>query len=99
MNKYLGIPQDKISDFCRRHHVRRLCVFGSALRDDFDADSDIDILVEFREGSVPGFAFFGMEAELSELIGRKVDLNTPNFLSRYFRDEVMQNAEVQYAEE
>ena len=99
MNKYLGIPQDKISDFCQRHHVRRLCVFGSALRDDFDTDSDIDILVEFREGSVPGFAFFGMEAELSDLIGRKVDLNTPNFLSRYFRDEVMQNAEVQYAEE
>ena len=96
MNKIIVIPKDKVSDFCRRNHIRRLSVFGSSLREDFTDDSDVDVLVEFEKGSEPGFAFFGMQEELSELIGRKVDLNTPNFLSRYFRDEILGKAEVQY---
>jgi predicted nucleotidyltransferase len=75
-----------------------LAVFGSALREDFRPDSDLDLLVEFEPGHTPGLAFFGMEQELSELLGRKVDLNTPQFLSPYFRDKVLAEAEVQYAE-
>jgi predicted nucleotidyltransferase len=98
MNRNIAIPKDKIRDFCRRYHILRLSVFGSALRDDFSLDSDVDVLVEFEKGCEPGFAFFDMEAELSELIGRKVDLNTPGFLSRYFRDTVMKEAEVQYTQ-
>ena len=97
MNENLVIPKGKIAEFCRRHHIRRLSVFGSALRDDFGSDSDVDVLVEFDEGHEPGFAFFGMQDELSELLGRKVDLHTPGFLSRYFRDQVLKEAEVQYA--
>jgi len=97
MNKNIVIPRDAISQFCLRNHIRKLSVFGSALRDDFHPDSDIDVLVEFEDGHVPGFAFFGMEAELTNLLGRKVDLHTPNFLSRYFRDRVLKEAEVQYA--
>ena len=98
MNKNIVIPRDAISQFCLRNHIRKLSVFGSALRDDFHPDSDIDVLVEFEDGHVPGFAFFGMEAELTNLLGRKVDLHTPNFLSRYFRDRVLKEAEVQYAQ-
>ncbi|MDI6448675.1 nucleotidyltransferase family protein [Anaerobaca lacustris] len=85
-----------ISAFCTRHHIRRLALFGSVLRDDFRADSDLDVLVEFEPGHTPGWAFFGMQEELSELLGRKVDLNTPGFLSRYFRDEVLKEAVVAY---
>ena len=92
------LPKQKIADFCRRHHIRKLAVFGSALREDFRPDSDLDVLVEFEPGRTPGLAFFGMEQELSELLGRKVDLNTPQFLSPYFRDKVLAEAEVQYAE-
>ena len=98
MNKSLIIPKDKVADFCHRHHIRRLAVFGSALRDDFGPDSDVDVLVEFEKGHEPGFAFFDMEDELSGLIGRKVELYTPNFLSRYFRDKVIEEAEVQYVQ-
>ena len=98
MNKILVMSKDKIAVFCRRHHILRLSVFGSALREDFGPESDVDILVEFKKGREPGFAFFEMQDELSELIGRKVDLNTPNFLSRYFRDEVLRKAEVQYVQ-
>src|SRR5437870_3356040 len=90
------LPKQKIADFCRRHHIRRLAVFGSALRDDFRSDSDLDVLVEFDPGHTPGLAFFAMERELSDLLGRKVDLNTPQFLSPYFRDTVAAEAEVQY---
>lgn len=94
----IELPKEKIADFCRRHHIRKLAVFGSALREDFRPDSDLDVLVEFDPGHTPGLAFFGMEQELSELLGRKVDLNTPQFLSPYFRDKVLAEAEVQYAE-
>jgi len=92
----IDIPSDAIATFCRRHHIQRLALFGSVLRNDFAPDSDLDILVEFEQGHTPGLAFFGMQAELSELLGRNVDLNTPGFLSRYFRDQVMQEAVVAY---
>ncbi len=98
MNKNIVIPKDKIADFCRRHYIRRLSIFGSALRDDFTPDSDVDVLVEFQAGYEPGFSFFDMQDELSQLLGQKVDLHTPNFLSRYFRDKVLKEAEVQYAQ-
>jgi hypothetical protein len=96
MDKNLTIPKDEIADFCHRHHIRKLALFGSMLRGDFRPDSDIDVLVEFEPGHVPGLAFFGMETELSHLLGRKVELHTPNFLSRYFREQVLKEAEVQY---
>jgi predicted nucleotidyltransferase len=94
----VDIPEDKIADFCRRHHIRQLALFGSILRDDFGPDSDIDVLVEFDPNHIPGLAFFGMDLELSEILGRKVDLNTPQWLSRYFREEAVAEAEVVYAE-
>ncbi len=91
-------PQrQKISKFCIRHHIQKLSIFGSALREDFGPESDIDILVEFEEGSVPGLlALVKMEEELSRLFGRTVDIRTPGDLSRYFRNEVLERAEVQY---
>ena len=92
----ISVPKEKIADFCRRHHIKKLAIFGSALRADFRDDSDIDILVEFEPEHIPGLAFFAMEEELSEILGRKVDLNTPECLSRYLRDEVLQEAQVQY---
>lgn len=90
------VPQDPIAEFCRRHHIRRLAIFGSALRDDFRPESDLDVLVEFEPGHVPGLAFFGMQAELSAILKRPVDLNTPQFLSPYFRDEVEAEAQIIY---
>ncbi len=97
----IQIPKPRIMDFCRRHNIRRLSFFGSVLRSDFGPDSDIDVLVEFESGHVPGFFRLArMERELSELLGgRKVDMRTPGDLSRYFRDEVLAEAKVQYAEE
>ena len=89
----------QIAEFCKRHHIRRLSLFGSVLREDFRADSDVDVLVEFGPGHVPGFFdLFDVEEDLSTLFGRRVDLRTPEDLSRYFRDEVMARAEVQYAQ-
>jgi hypothetical protein len=93
----IGLDREKMAEFCRRHHIRKLSLFGSVLREDFSDDSDVDVLVEFDPEHVPGLEFFRMENELSELLGRKVDLNTPGFLSRYFRDEVMAEAQVHYA--
>ncbi|RJO66004.1 MAG: nucleotidyltransferase [Myxococcales bacterium] len=92
----INFPRDSIAEFCRRHHIRRLALFGSILREDFAPDSDIDVLVEFHPECTPGLAFFGMQDELSEILQRKVDLHTPGFLSRYFRDEVLAEAEDQY---
>jgi len=99
MNEKLTIDKDEIADFCHRHHIVRLAIFGSALRDDFRPDSDIDILVDFEPGHVPGFfRLSDMQEELSVLFaGREVDLRTPQDLSRYFRDKVVAQAEVQYA--
>ena len=93
----IEINKQEIERFCRRHRIRRLALFGSVQRDDFGPDSDVDVLVEFEDGHVPGLAFFGMEAELSKILGRKVDLNTPQFLSRHFREDVLAEAEDQYA--
>ncbi len=99
MNKNLIIPKGKIADFCRRHHIRRLAIFGSALRANFGPESDVDVLVEFEAGQEPGFMSLArMERELSEMFGRRADLRTPEDLSRLFRDEVISSAEVQYAQ-
>ncbi len=92
----ITIPREKLVEFCRKHHIKKLALFGSVLREDFKGDSDVDVLVEFAPGHIPGLAFFAMEAWLSEILGRKVDLHTSQFLSRYFRDEVIREAEVQY---
>lgn len=94
----LRIPVDynQLADFCRRHHIRYLAFFGSVIRDDFRADSDVDVLVEFAPGHTPGWAFVGMQEELSRLLGRTVDLHTPRSISRYFRDEVLTEATVGY---
>jgi predicted nucleotidyltransferase len=94
----ISVPKEEIADFCRRHHIKKLAIFGSALRADFRDDSDIDILVDFEPEHIPGLAFFAMEEELSAILGRKVDLNTPECLSRYFRDKGLQEAQVQYVE-
>jgi uncharacterized protein len=71
-----------VEAFCRRNNIQKLAVFGSALREDFRADSDVDVLIEFQPGNVPGLAFFALEDELSKIFGRTVDLNTPNCQSR-----------------
>jgi hypothetical protein len=100
-NIKIAVPKDRIAEFCQRNHIHKLSLFGSILREDFRTDSDIDVLVEFEPGHVPGFfRLFDMEEELSSILyGRKVDLRTPQDLSRYFRDEVIANAEVQYDRE
>ncbi len=94
----IGINSEVIAQFCKRHQIRRLALFGSILREDFHEGSDIDILVEFLPGktlSLLGIA--GMEIELTEMLGRQVDLRTPQDLSRYFREEVLRQAVPQYA--
>ena len=92
------IPAMQIKDFCRRHHITKMSVFGSALHGELKPGSDIDILVEFEKEHIPGLLdLAGMEMELSEMTGLKVDLRTPAELSRYFRDHVMQKARVEYA--
>jgi hypothetical protein len=96
MSPRLTIDRERIAQFCRRHHIRRLALFGSALREDFGPDSDVDVLVEFEPGHIPGLAFFTMQEELSRLVGRPVDLNTAGFLSRYFRQAVLNEAEPLY---
>jgi predicted nucleotidyltransferase len=90
----LNIPIDRarLADVCRRRHIRRLALFGSVLRDDFRPDSDVDVLVEFLPGKTPGLEFFDIEQEVSAVLGRKADLSTPGFLSRYFRDQVLSEA-------
>ena len=94
----IAIPKEEIAQFCQRHHIRKLSLFGSVLRDDFTPESDIDFLVEFEPGKTPGFfKIVSMEMELSSLLeGRKIDLRTPNELSIYFRDRVMASSVVQY---
>lgn len=101
MAENIVVPKEQIAAFCQRHHIRRLSLFGSVIRADFGPDSDVDVLVEFAPGHVPGFfRLFDMEAELSSLLkGRKVDLRTAQDLSRYFRDEVLAEAEVHYAKD
>ena len=94
----IDLPKREIEKFCKKHHIKKLSLFGSALRDDFTPESDVDVLVEFEPGQVVGFfRLSGIEIELSNIIKRKVDLRTPAELSRYFRQEVLDTAEVQYA--
>ena len=91
------IPSEKLQSFCRKNHIIKLSLFGSALRDELTPESDIDLLVEFEEDHIPGLiTLAGMEIELTEIIGRKVDMRTPLDLSRFFRDEVVSQAKVQY---
>jgi len=93
----IAIPQAEISDFCQRHHIRKLSLFSSVLRDDFSADSDIDVLVEFEDEHIPNFLrFVEMQTELQGLLGRDVDLHTPQSLSKYFRRKVLNQAQVVY---
>ena len=97
MSPQLHIDQSAINAFCRTHHIRRLALFGSVLRDDWGPGSDVDILVEFEPTQRVGMlALAGLEMALGELIGQTVDLNTPGFLSRHFRDRVLSEAEVVY---
>ena len=100
MNAQISIPETELAVFCQTHKIRRFAIFGSALRTDFDSESDIDVLVEFKSGYAPGLlGMAGMEIELSELFGgRKVDLRTPEDLSRYFRKEILDTAEDQYVQ-
>ena len=95
----LAVDRREVAEFCRRHHIRRLALFGSVLGEEFGPDSDVDVLVDFEPGHVPGlFSLAGLEIEVSEVFGgRKVDLRTAEDLSRYFRDEVVEHAEVLYA--
>jgi len=94
----ITIDRDAVAEFCRRHHIRKLSLFGSVLREDFRADSDVDVLVEFEPGHVPGFIrLYFIEEELSAVLGsRSIDLVTPKFLNRRIKAHVLAEAEVQY---
>lgn len=92
----LDVNKEQLEAFCTEHHVKRLAFFGSVLRSDFRPSSDIDVLVEFDERHIPGLEFFGMAEELEAILGRKVDLLTPGFLSSHIRDEVLSQAQTQY---
>ena len=94
----VDLPKRRIGAFCRRNHIRRLALFGSILREGFGPKSDVDVLVEFEPGHPVGLLrMAALERELSQIIGRKVDLRTPAELSRYFREEVVRSSDVQYA--
>lgn len=98
MSIHIAVDADTIAQFCSKHSIKRLAFFDSVLRDDFRPDSDVDVLVVFEEEREPGLMrLAGMERELSEILKRKADMRTPEDLSRYFRDEVVANAETQYA--
>jgi predicted nucleotidyltransferase len=93
----ISMPKERIAEFCKRNRVRRLSLFGSVLREDFGPDSDVDILVECEPGTRMGLIrLSGLEIELGKIVGRKVDLNTPGFLSKYYRDQILTEADVQY---
>ena len=93
----IKLPNGRIAEFCKRHRIRKLSLFGSVLRSDFGTESDVDVLVEFEPGTRMGLiTLTGLQLELGEIIGRKVDLNTPGFLSKYYRDQIIKEAVVQY---
>ena len=96
MSARIDIPREAIAEFCRRHRVRRLALFGSVIRDDFTPQSDVDVLVEFEPGYVAGFEFFQMRRDLTAMLFREVDLHTAASLSPYFRQEVLDEAEEIY---
>lgn len=98
MHPSINLDQATIASFCEQHHIRRLALFGSQLKGTSKPDSDIDLLVEFDPEHIPTLlGIAGMEIDLSDMLGKKVDLRTAADLSRYFRDEVVRMAEVQYA--
>jgi len=95
----LEIPEDRLADFCRRHHIRKLAVFGSVLRDDFRPDSDVDVLIQFEPGHVVGLDIIDVEEELSQLLGgHKIDLVNEKYLNRRLRPRILAEAKVQYAQ-
>ena len=96
VSERLSAHQTELTRFCRRHHIKKLAFFGSVLRDDFTEDSDVDVLVEFETGKTPGFGFVRIQDELSELLGREVDLGTFNGLRPHARDEILNTAQVVY---
>ncbi len=96
LNSHIAIPYSEIAAFCQRNHIRKLSLFGSVLRDDFDDDSDIDVLVEFDPEHIPGWEFASMGDELEAILGREVDFLTAGFLSRHFRQKVLNTAQVVY---
>ena len=98
MSSRVPVSRQRIAEFCRRHHIRRLSLFGSVLRDDFRPDSDIDVLVTFEPGQVVGLRIVDIEDELAQLLGRRVDLVSEKYLNHRIRDRVLSAAEVQYAE-
>ena len=98
IDEIINDKRDEIRRIAARHGARNIRLFGSAARGEIGPDSDIDVLVEFEQGHSPGLSFFSMQSELTDILGRKVELHTPNFLSRYFRDRVLQEAEVQYGQ-
>ncbi|MFH1740539.1 MAG: nucleotidyltransferase family protein [bacterium] len=98
-SKTIDIPKDKIAAICRKHHIRRLSLFGSILRDDFGPDSDVDMLVEFEPGRIVGFRIFDIEEDLSQLFGgRNVHLLNRKYINHRLRDGILAEAEVQYEE-
>ena len=100
MNPQASIPKARLASFCQARGIKRLAIFGSALRSDFGPESDIDLLVEFEPGQTPGLiGIAGMEIDFARMLGRKVDLRTPGDLSRYFRQQVIEEAQVQYERE
>ena len=98
MSSRVPVNRQRIAEFCRSHHIRRLSLFGSVLRDDFRPDSDIDVLVTFEPGQVVGLRIVDIEDELAQLLGRRVDLVSEKYLNHRIRDIVLSAAEVQYAE-
>lgn len=97
MTPHLQLDADAVSAFCQHHHIRRMALFGSVLRDDFRPDSDVDVLVEFEPGHIPGLRFVSMERELSQLLGgRRVDMVTPKILNPRIRDQVLSSAQSVY---
>ncbi|MBK6317238.1 MAG: nucleotidyltransferase family protein [Dehalococcoidia bacterium] len=92
----LTMPKERLEEFCRRNWIRRLSLFGSVLRDDFGPESDVDVLVEFEVGHVPGFAFVSMADELATILGRPVDFVTTRGLNKYIREQVLAEAEALY---
>lgn len=97
MSPRVSIDRETLAEFCRKHYIKRLAIFGSALRDDFRPDSDVDVLVEFQPGHVPGLDFIAIERELSGLLqGRRVDMVTPKFLSPRFRSQILASAQPLY---
>lgn len=98
MSSKITVDRQRIAEFCRKHHIRKLSLFGSVLRDDFRPESDIDVLVTFEPGQVIGLRIVDIEDELAQLLGRRVDLVSEKYLNRRIRDRVLLTAEVQYAE-